>query len=197
MCTEQKKIYQPIIKGEMCHLRQCIPSDWEKYLYWHLNGEWLLYDAPWKMDESIHTPDGAERFKNVFIKRCNDDLVKPFKKAIIISTQNDPIGWVNRYSEDNNSTVWYIGIDICENRFLNKGIGTEALALWINYLFNESSIHKISLTTWSFNKRMIHVAEKIGMIQEGIDREMREWENNWIHRYHFGVLREEWSLKKG
>ena len=190
------KTMKKISCGRICQLRRCIPDDFQTYLYWQSNGEWLQYDAPWEADNAIQTPDGIERYRTKFMKRCEEDQSSPFRRATIINNQDKPVGWVSRYVDNNNNTNWYVGIDICENDYMNKGIGTEALLLWINYLFEESDIHKVSLNTWSYNKRMIHVAEKIQMIKEGIEREKRQWKNNWIHRYHFGILRDEWRKAK-
>jgi len=74
-------------------------------------------------------------------------------------------------------------------------MGTEALELWINYLFSNSNIHRLSLDTCSFNKRMIHVAKKVGFICEGTEREVIKWQGEWIDSVHFGVLRKEWEEK--
>ena len=90
---------------------------------------------------------------------------------------------------------WFVGIDICEDKYLNKGMGTEALELWIQYLFSNSNIHRLSLDTWSFNKRMMHVAEKAGFIFEGKQREFIKWKEEWIDAVHYGMLRREWEDK--
>ncbi len=87
-----------------------------------------------------------------------------------------PLGWVNRYGEQENPRVRYVGIDICEDAYLNRGLGTEALRLWIDHLFATSDVHKLGLETWSFNPRMIRVAEKVGFVYEGRQREVRQWQ---------------------
>jgi len=89
-----------------------------------------------------------------------------------------------------------VGIDICEDKFHNCGMGTEALELWVDYLFGISEIHKLCLDTWSFNPRMIRVAEKVGFISEGRQCEMRLWQGEWLDLHHFGILRDEWSRNR-
>jgi RimJ/RimL family protein N-acetyltransferase len=113
--------------------------------------------------------------------------------AIIVTHPDKPIGWVSRYGQERFSDVWHVGIDICEDDHLNRGIGTEALKLWVDYLFRDSTTHKIGLETWSFNKRMIRVAEKAGFVYEGVEREMVQWQGKWLDLIHFGVLRQEWE----
>jgi RimJ/RimL family protein N-acetyltransferase len=75
-------------------------------------------------------------------------------------------------------------------------MGTEALELWVDHLFKISEIHKLCLDTWSFNPRMIRVAEKVGFISEGRQREMRLWQGEWLDLLHFGILRDEWSRNR-
>ncbi len=69
--------------------------------------------------------------------------------------------------------------------YLNRGYGTEALKLWVNHLFANSEYHKLCLDTWSFNPRMMRVAEKVGFIPEGFQRHMQFWEGEWLDFMHF------------
>jgi len=115
------------------------------------------------------------------------------KRAVIATPDNTPLGWVSRYGEKDNPHVWFVGIDICEDTYLNLGLGTEALRLWVDHLFAISDVHKLGLDTWSFNPRMIRVAEKVGFVYEGRQREMRQWQGEWLDLLHFGILREEWQ----
>lgn len=106
---------------------------------------------------------------------------------------NRPLGWVIRYGEDRTPETWMVGIDICEDEMLNKGLGTEALGLWVDYLFTNSTVHRIGLDTWSLNPRMRHVSEKLGFTFEGVQREVVQWEGKWLDLIHFGLLRVEWE----
>jgi RimJ/RimL family protein N-acetyltransferase len=115
------------------------------------------------------------------------------RRAVITTLDNIPIGDVSRYSDKQNHYFWYVGIGICEDDYLNRGFGTEALRLWIDYLFTISDKHKLCLETWSFNPRMIRAAEKAGFVLEGRQREMRLWQDEWIDFMLFGILREEWQ----
>ena len=96
-----------------------------------------------------------------------------------------------------NPHVCFVGIDICEDAYLNRGLGTEALRLWVNHIFSTSDVHKIGLETWSFNPRMIRVAEKAGFVREGCQREIRQWQGEWLDLVQFGILREEWQEEQG
>ena len=179
-----------LASGEKVIIRDGLPSDADAYAQWMTRGEWLQYDAPWETGGPSGKGEGVARG---FVKTFVEELASPRNRAIIATKENKPIGWVNWYSEKRFPQSCSVGIDICEDDCLNKGMGTEALHLWIRYLFLNSDVHRIGLNTYSFNKRMIRVAEKVGFIPEGADREIIQWQDHWIDRVRFGMLRQEWE----
>jgi RimJ/RimL family protein N-acetyltransferase len=101
--------------------------------------------------------------------------------------------WVDRYANERFPDAWLVTIDVCEDAYLNQGIGTQALRLWIGYLFSNSDVHRIGLDTWSFNERTVRVAEKLGFAYEGAQRELVEWQGKWLDLAHYGMLRSRWE----
>jgi RimJ/RimL family protein N-acetyltransferase len=101
-----------------------------------------------------------------------------------------------RTTQARSPETWTIGIDICEDEYLERGLGTEALRLWVDYLFANSTVHRIGLDTWSFNPRMVRVAEKLGFTPEGAQRQVLQWQNHWLDLIHYGMLRAEWEKRK-
>ena len=184
MTKDKNRDYEIIAKGEHVILRTIIETDRAHYQRWQTLGEWRSLDAPWEQDQ-------AGRKKESPI----EDDPAPKKMAVIATLENKPLGWVNRYSKG-SSLIWFVGIDICEDYFLNRGYGTEALRLWVDYLFENSNYHKLCLDTWSFNPRMARVAEKIGFIFEGAQREMQFWDGEWLDLLHHGMVREEWETRR-
>lgn len=176
---------QIISRGNLVVLRRWLEKDHEHLARWMTQGEWLLFDAPWEEIELDGKPEQDQAEAQV--GKTPDAW---FNNRAIIATLDDiPLGWVNRYGDKQNPYVWYVGIDICEDAFLNRGMGTEALQLWVDHLFSVSDIHKLCLDTWSFNQRMIRVAAKVGFVPEGCQREMQLWEGEWLDLLHFGMLR--------
>ena len=191
MVKEPNQGYEIIAKGELVMLRPHMKSDGIPYQRWQNQGEWRSLDAPWEQTKDDKKQDQGQRKK----KSLEEDSPAPQKMAVIATFANKPLGWVTRYRKD-NPTIWYVGIDICEDDFLNRGYGTEALSLWVDYLFEKSNYHKLCLDTWSFNPRMMRVAEKIGFIFEGSQREMQFWQDDWLDLMHYGLLREEWETRR-
>lgn len=179
-----------IAKGEFVQLRSLMEADLESLNRWQEQGEWRRFDAPW---EEI-VIDAKRFWKVEASQKFPDSDLGPHGRVMIATAENKPLGWVNRYGKGDNSLVWHVGINICEDSDLNRGCGTEALHLWINYLFTNTEVHKLYLDTWSFNPRMIRVAEKVGFFYEGCQCEMRFWEGEWLDLVHFGLIRAEWEL---
>jgi len=207
--------------GEHVILREQVPADVDSYLHWFKHGEWRQWDAPWE-DGIAATPEEEAKFRERFASMFEKEAPSPRRSAIIATRDGAPLmsmnrprgdpppghrcagsrrdpngvplGWVNRYNPKDDLEDWHVGIDICEDAYLNRGLGTEALRLWVDYLFENSDVHRISLGTWSFNERMMRVAEKAGFTCEGRRRELREWQDKWIDYIAYGVLRREWGL---
>jgi len=180
-------------KGKNVSLRDAHLSDCRAYINWMHKGEWKDFDAPWEEFDNLSKKELRKRFEQLFLK----EKVKPRKRAIMTLPEDKPIGWVNRYHDNEHDSLFLIGIDICEDDHLDAGLGTEALELWINYLFENSDVHKVGLHTYSFNHRMNKVAKRLGFKKEGVDREVIRWKGEWINRIRYGMLRHEWNEMRG
>lgn len=178
-------------------LRDMLPEDVDAFLRWQTNGEWRLLDAPWEGILHSLSPSLAEGFCKRFLEARKEPLQTPRKRVVIALPDSTPIGTVSRYGSDLFQDIFYLGIDICEDTYLNQGLGTLALGEWRDYLFLKSKAHKLELHTWSFNPRMIRVAEKLGFKYEGTERELVEWQGARLDRLRFGLLRVEWTTPKG
>ena len=176
-----------IARGDLVLLRDWLASDVDAFVRWMTHGEWRLFDAPW---EDVNANWDRDWFVRQFKRKDKSWLSA---RAVIATPEGIPLGWVNRYGEKENPHVCCVGIDICEDAYLNRGLGTEALRLWIDHLFATSDVHKLALETWSFNPRMIRVAEKAGFVYEGRQREVQPWQGQWLDLMLFGLLREEWQ----
>lgn len=64
-----------------------------------------------------------------------------------------------------------LGIHLCNDSFKNKGYGTEAEKLAIDYAFNTLNMRKIYADSLKKNLRSQHVLEKVGFIQISEDND--------------------------
>lgn len=69
------------------------------------------------------------------------------------------------------------GILIGEKDCWNKGYGTEATRLMLDYGFSILGLHNILLNTYSYNERAIHAYTKAGFRIVGRRREVYRWGN--------------------
>jgi RimJ/RimL family protein N-acetyltransferase len=182
------------MSGKGVVLRDVFPSDVDTYIRWMTHGEWREYDAPWESMHAFATAEKESEFRKRFLERCGNEPQDPRLRAVITTLGGEALGWVNRYSSKNPPDEWYVGICIAEDEYLNRGIGTQALSLWVDHLFASSDFHRLGLTTWSLNPRMMRVAEKVGFVHEGAQREVREWEGQRLDRVQYGMLRREWEV---
>ena len=77
--------------------------------------------------------------------------------------------------------------------YSNKGLGSEAIQLFIQYGFEQLNLHKISLEVFSFNPRAEHVYTKVGFKLEGIKREDFKYNDKYIDTKIFGLLKSEYD----
>jgi RimJ/RimL family protein N-acetyltransferase len=172
-------------------IRDFKETDVDLYLKWMTTGRWLQTDAPWRRTGE-NAPD-IEKIRQKFLENRARELPSPRVKALVATIDNIPIGRLNRYSHNASQDAWRLGISICEDDYLGKGLGIEILRLWVDYLFANSSFHRLGLETWSFNKPMIRVAEKAGFVLEGTQREVINWQGQWLDLYHYGLMRSDWE----
>ncbi len=147
---------------------------------------WMQHDAPY-FDEPV--PSLAAYVSEKGLRHVGN----PHRLAII--HEDVIIGTVNAYFEDGDLKTWLeVGIGIYDSSLWNRGIGLEALGIYISYLFDlYPTIRRIGFTTWSGNHGMIRLGEKLGMIQEARIRQVRFWQGRYWDSIRYGVLREAWT----
>ena len=141
-----------------------IESDISDYVRWFTSEtEWMDYDAPWESKGSSYDEElqGWTEYYQSIKDLTKDELRWKFE----IECNHQHIGWVSRYFDleyiENKENIPAIGIDIPEKSFYNHGVGTEAIRQFMNYLEKVGYQH-FYIQTWSGNKRMLRVAEKLG-----------------------------------
>ncbi len=73
-----------------------------------------------------------------------------------------PIGSVGLHDLDQRNGRATFGISIGDKRFWNRGYGTEATRLMLDYAFNVQGLHNVMLSVYSFNARAQRAYEKAG-----------------------------------
>lgn len=100
---------------------------------------------------------------------------------------------INDIYRNNRSANMRILIN--RKEYFNKGYGSEALILSLNYGFGMLNLHRIELEVFPFNERAIHVYEKIGFKREGIRRDGCYFNNKYYDMIIMSILEEEFREK--
>ncbi len=146
------------IKGQKVTLRDLTVADLNDYRKWFTKGqEWTKWDAPWEEMSDIFAQNFIQRLSNQLSKEPQE-----IRTRFEIEVNSTHIGWVSSYLIERNPSFLAVGISIPEENYWAKGIGKEALQLWVGYIFENYGVENIYCETWSGNERMVRLARSIG-----------------------------------
>lgn len=115
--------------------------------------------------------------------------------AILLAT-NQLIGSVWLHDIDKSNRRARLGTLIGLKKYWDKGLGTEAKTLVLNYAFSKLHLHRIYVDVYSFNKRNIRVNKKLGFRKEGVKREHLYLGGRYYDHIMMGILSTEWNKNK-
>jgi len=175
-------------------LRELKLEDLEDYLYWNNpSREHHKYNGPYyakKTEEEL-----GEYVNELRARLLNkEENVLKNKKIIADKHTDEIIGLVNWYWKSEETLWMEVGIVIFNENYWGRSIGYKALKRWIDEIFIDNpQLVRLGLSTWSGNKRMIRLAENLGLKCEAIYRKARIVENEYYDSVSYGILREEWK----
>jgi len=86
----------------------------------------------------------------------------------------------------------YTGIFIGEKEYWGHGYGTEAIKLFLRYLFVDKGLHKVAVTVSDFNKRAIRAYEKCGFRKDGVLRDNAMINGKFVDHIVMSILEDEY-----
>ncbi|MBE4906453.1 GNAT family N-acetyltransferase [Bacillus luteolus] len=142
------------------------------------------------------TGSSADLDRETFLNwyRTRNEQTDRLDLAIVDQSQGILVGEVviNLYDEIYNSMNFRILIG---PRGRNRGLGTEATKLILDYVFTNTQINQITLSVFDFNPRAKYVYEKMGFVVESIDENDLEYEGEWIDSINMKLTREAWRSR--
>ncbi len=91
--------------------------------------------------------------------------------GIILREQDQYIGNIELRIDNRIAQRGGLGIAIFNSNHWNKGFGTEAIELLLNFAFSSLNLRTIELEVFSFNKRAQACYKKVGFIETGRKRQ--------------------------
>lgn len=146
--------------GKKCFLSPIDPADAEIYTHW-LND--LEVISSLTLADSIINVETERDFLTTLSKDHNYGIVN-------LETDN-LIGTCGFTNIDKSNKNAEIGIFIGDTSQWNKGFGSEAMSLLLNYGFSYLNFHNIALQVYSFNENAIKCYQKIGFKEIGRRRQ--------------------------
>lgn len=183
------------IKGDKVILRDLTNEDVEQLYFWKYEADdrdHLKWNAPYTPPK----PMTLEQFRQS--GRLAENLMRvgtdKVRSELVIEADGKLIGTVGWYWVDECTNWLNNGIVIYDSGYWSGGYGTDAFHMWTNYIFEQMDVVRVGISTWSGNKRMMGLAKKIGMMEEGRIRKARIVNGKYYDLVKMGVLREEWVM---
>jgi RimJ/RimL family protein N-acetyltransferase len=186
------------IEGQWIILRRDDPrdSDYDNLFRWLNLEEWKYYDQP----DQPFQPISREEFDKRLEKQVERSSSSSSSKGWWIDTvAGQHIGSISYYNWDQEEKSAFVGISIPEEENWGKGYGTEALSLFLNFLFDSMDLDTIRTATWTGNKRMVRCAQKAGFTNQKImpHHSAISIRGEPLERIEFSLSRAEWYETNG
>ena len=144
--------------------------------------EWL----PW-LDDNTKVRD-SEVFIETTINQFKKD--KSFQCGVFYSNSLVGMCGFHPISFSNNSVT--IGYWLAK-RYEGKGIITKCSEFFINYAFQELKLNKVCIPVAEKNVKSRAVAERLGLINEGLEREAEVLYGMYVNHIRYSILRSEYE----
>ncbi|MNO69930.1 Spermidine N(1)-acetyltransferase [compost metagenome] len=167
--------YARFLEGEKVYLTPISIEDAEWYFH-------NLYDPETRKltgTQRHFTKEGIA----AYIERKNQDA-SSILLLIVLRDNDKPIGDIALQDIDSMNRNCNIRIALSSEEQTGKGYGSEALKLMLDYGFGILNMHRIELNVFDYNQHALHVYEKLGFRQEGIQREALYYN----HKYHDSIM---------
>jgi len=143
------------------------------------------------LDKTNNDPD--MRYWGIYLHNEYSSYISPLggkfasSEDKLIGTIKLHINWVHRHAD--------IGIMIGDKTGWGKGYASEAIGLVKDYAFNILNLHKLWAGIYENNEASHRAFEKNGFKPEGILKEHRFCNGEYINQYIMGVLNKSYSAK--
>lgn len=122
------------------------------------------------------------------------DRSNGYEQKAIIAEDGNHIGWVDLKNIDRLNCHAELGIAIGDKNYWGRGYGLAAMREMLVFGFNELGLNKIWLRVEVDNKRAIKSYKSIGYIEEGVLRQDRLRNGEFVDRLRMSILKSEFEF---
>lgn len=152
----------------------------DDYLNWMNDSEVTKYNShgvyPYTLDDAFRYTQRIKDDKSLIVFK-----IMAYDGIWIGNASIQDINLINRSAD--------LAIFIGDVEYWGKGIATEVFEMLIDYGFNSLNLHRLTAGVVTENKGMIRVCEKVGMMNEGIRREVLYKNGKYFDAVMFAILR--------
>jgi RimJ/RimL family protein N-acetyltransferase len=184
---------KPVLEGNKVILRPFTEADCEIMLDLLEEAELRKLTGSVCSDEEAEEPssqDEIDRTREWYLTR--NQQTNRLDLAIVEKESGNVVGEVvyNDYDEDTGNVNFRI---LMGKAGCNRGIGSEAVSLFIHYGMTVLKVHKIGLEVYSFNPRAERVYQKAGFVLEGVKQEDFRYNDEYIDTRVYGLLQADYN----
>ncbi len=177
------KYFKKLI-GERIYLSPLNSNDAEKFTEWLNDFETTDYIGK---SDSVMTVDEERKF-------LERELNPNARCFVIVTLENDEaIGTVSLEKISGIHRTAALGIFIGNKDYRDKGYGTEAIKLVLDYGFNYLNLNSIRLDLMEFNERALKCYQKCGFKEYGRQRKCRFVNGKYYDIIAMDILAEEFK----
>lgn len=170
------KIYLSVLEKEHCK------KIWEDFEY--------DFDAK---TEPLNIGHSISKAESWFEDIQEDQGEKHIRLGIFIAVDDRVIGDVALQDIDWKNRSCSIGLGIAKKEYRNKGYGTEAVNIMLEYGFNNLGLERITANTLEQNKAAQRSLEKNSFVLEGKERKAVYFAGQKWDKLNYSILREEFN----
>jgi RimJ/RimL family protein N-acetyltransferase len=163
--------------GNKSYLSPINTNDAEKFAEW-------LNDLEMTVNLTLYNSVINTENEKTFL----ETLSKDHNYSIIDKETNELLGNCGFIDVDYLNQTAEVGILIGNKNYWNKGYGTEAITLLLDYGFKALNLHNVLIRVYSFNERAIKCYEKIGFKITGKRREALQRGNKRYDIIYLDIL---------
>ncbi|WP_208559312.1 GNAT family N-acetyltransferase [Marinilactibacillus kalidii] len=172
------------MKSKRIHLRPIAIKDTKIY-YESTQSEEIMYMTGTQQTFTFEQIE--EHIKTIIVDDSREDY------AICFNKTNEMVGELSIMDIDKRNSAAAFRISMNSTKYTGIGLGSEAIDLIVDYVFNSLNLNRLQLEVYSHNPRGIRAYEKAGFIKEGVLREKLLYNGKYSDEIIMSILKKDYN----